>query len=289
MGIIISVHSDRGGTGKTLISLTLAQSLAILGNKVCLFDLDTHSPSLGDAFNIEKTQYWVNQYLAGEVNIEKILIDVSKTVDKKDKLFLCPSDPSTKAIRDISIKGRKWNMKALGRLLSIRTTLLSDREFDYIILDTHPGLSYSSINAIVTSDVCLPVINTDATLNKGIKRMISELYDLFEKKTSIIINKVSVRQKPFIKIEREAILKFEELLSIPILGVIPCFCDILEAGLNPNFIKSYPSHLFTKILEEIANKIPDFSSGTVSKRWPKRDLLKKYNEEFIKKVTGFKI
>ena len=39
MGKIVAVHSYKGGTGKTSLSVNLAATLAKQGKKVCLFDL----------------------------------------------------------------------------------------------------------------------------------------------------------------------------------------------------------------------------------------------------------
>jgi len=55
--------------------------------------------------------------------------------------------------------------------------------FDYVILDTSPGLQYSSINAIVSADVVLVVTSVDKSDVEGTQRMIHGLYELFEKKT----------------------------------------------------------------------------------------------------------
>jgi septum site-determining protein MinD len=70
------------------------------------------------------------------------------------------ADPSTEAIREMTAKDRKWEMEALGRLLSLKEQL-NDMNFDYVICDSSPGLQYSSINAIVAADVVLVVTSID--------------------------------------------------------------------------------------------------------------------------------
>jgi len=48
--MIITVHSYKGGTGKTLISANLAMIFASRGKNVCLLDLDFRAPSLFSPF-----------------------------------------------------------------------------------------------------------------------------------------------------------------------------------------------------------------------------------------------
>ncbi|GAI06894.1 unnamed protein product, partial [marine sediment metagenome] len=49
-GIVLAVHSYKGGTGKTLVSMNLASIFASQGKNVCLVDLDLRAPSLDATF-----------------------------------------------------------------------------------------------------------------------------------------------------------------------------------------------------------------------------------------------
>jgi len=252
---IITVHSYKGGTGKTLTSINLSTIFAKRGGRVCLFDMDFRAPSLHAIFKTNDSEYWLNDYLNGFCEIEKVLIDVTEKVGGSGRLLLGLANPSTEAIREMSAKNRKWEMKALGRLLSLRNTLLNDMDFDYLVLDTSPGLQYSSINAIVGADVVLVVTTIDTSDMQGTGRMIHELYDLFEKKTAILLNKVPIEMISS-RNEREKIRKqYEAANGLPVIDVVPCFCDVLRAGGTYIFTKEKPEHPFTRILEQVATKI----------------------------------
>jgi septum site-determining protein MinD len=164
------------------------------------------------------------------------------------------ANPSVEAIRDMSSKDRKWEMRALGRLLSLRNSLLNARGFDYIVFDTSPGLQYSSINAIVSADIVIVASTLDNSDVEGTRRMLRDLYDLFEKKTEIVLNKIlyddSLRSG---KEKLQALVK--DTYEVPLLGVIPCFCDISRAEGKIIFVHEKPDHPFTRILDEIATKI----------------------------------
>jgi len=253
MGKIVAVHSYKGGTGKTLLSMNLAATFAKQGKIVCLFDLDFRAPSLAMLLEVEKTEHYVNDYLNGTCEVDKVLVDMSETFHAKGKLYVGFANPATEAIRDMSAKDRKWEMRALGRLLALRTSLLNDKSIDYLILDTSPGLQYSSINAIVTADLVLVATTFDRSDVDGTRRMLRELYDLFEKKTELVLNKVmDVSTKPA---KEELRSRVKDTYQVPLLGLIPCFCDVLKAGGTTVFASEKPDHPFARILDEIANEI----------------------------------
>src|SRR3989337_3239095 len=226
MSKIIAIHSYKGGTGKTLLSVNLAAILAKRGKKVCLFDLDFRAPSLFAVLKVDNAECWLNDYLNGTCEINKVLIDLSSRVKGNGKFFTALANPATEAIRDMSAKDRKWEMRALGRLLSLRNTLLSDKEFDYLIFDTSPGLQYSSINAIVTADYVVVATTGDRSDVDGTRRMLRELYNLFEKKTGLVLNKVLVSASKSKRKEMKS--KVNTIYQVPMLGLVPCFCEILR-------------------------------------------------------------
>jgi MinD-like ATPase involved in chromosome partitioning or flagellar assembly len=257
MGRIIAVHSYKGGTGKTLMSINLATTLAAHGKKVALLDLDFRAPSLYAVLGTDGSEYWLNDYLNNICEIKRTTIDLTEKYDFKNggRFLVSLANPNTEAIRDMSAKDRKWEMRALGRLLALKNSLLNGMELDYIIFDTSPGLQYSSINAIVSADVVLVVTTQDTSDVQGTERMIRELYDLFDKKALLLLNKTLFNTTLFEK-EKETMAKqYEKTHNLPVLEVVPCYCDVLRAVGTLIFSKEKPDHPFTKILEEIATKI----------------------------------
>jgi MinD-like ATPase involved in chromosome partitioning or flagellar assembly len=253
MSKIIAVHSYKGGTGKTLLSVNLAATFAKNGKKVCIFDLDFRAPSLFAILKTPNANFWLNDYLNNTCEINKALVDLSNRIPGDGKFYTCLANPSTEAIRDMSSKDRKWEMRALGRLLALRDTLIKDQNFDYLIFDTSPGLQYSSINAIVAADFAVVATTGDRSDVDGTKRMLAELYNLFEKKTGLVINKVLDVSATAKKTEMQNKIKAD--YKVPMLGMVPCFCEILRAEGNLIFVQDKPDHPFTKILTEMAKKI----------------------------------
>jgi MinD-like ATPase involved in chromosome partitioning or flagellar assembly len=93
--------------------------------------------------------------------------------------------------------------------------------------------------------VVLVVTSTDRSDVEGTQRMIHDLYELFAKKTGIIMNKVLLDPR-----ENDAITL--ETCGLPVVGVVPCSCDILDAEGKCLFASEKPNHPFTRKLQEIA-------------------------------------
>jgi septum site-determining protein MinD len=255
MGRIIALHSYKGGTGKTLLSVNLAATYAKQEKDICLLDLDFRAPSLHAVFRTNNSEYWLNDYLNGACEIKRALIDLSDRHPRSGRFLVGLADPATEAIREMSAKDRKWEMKALGRLLSLKNSLINDMHLGHLILDTSPGLQYSSINAIVSADAVLVVTSIDRSDIKGTRRMIQELYELFDKKAGIVMNKVPMEVLSSENEKGNFFKRFNNLHNLPIVGAIPCFCDVLRAGGTYIFTDEKPEHPFTKALERIAAKI----------------------------------
>jgi len=105
-GAVLAVHSYKGGTGKTLISMNLAAILAKQGKNVCLIDLDLRAPSLDATFAADG-KYWVNDFLSGKCEPMDMLKDFSKEKATNGRLLVGLANPSMEAIREIVTKDKK--------------------------------------------------------------------------------------------------------------------------------------------------------------------------------------
>src|SRR5512136_2434967 len=94
-GKIIAVHSYKGGTGKTLLSVNLAATLAKQGKNVCLIDLDFRAPSLFAILKAEDSNKWFNDYLNDGHEAHQTLIDLSSSLPGSGKFSVGLANPST--------------------------------------------------------------------------------------------------------------------------------------------------------------------------------------------------
>jgi MinD-like ATPase involved in chromosome partitioning or flagellar assembly len=254
----ISIHSSRGGTGKSVIATNLAVILANKGFNVALLDLDFRAPSLAMVFSEGiklPVKCWLNDFLNGKCAAEQIFTDVSGRYNLKGKLLVGLANPAVDAMRNVMEKSRAWEVTAVKKLFSLLSTL-NGMNVDFCISDTSPGMQYSSINAIVSSDVSIIVTTLDSLDLKGTEDMLAELYDALDKKAMVLVNKSS----PETRIESseknaKKINRLEKILKHPIIGVIPCYCDVLQTERTTLLAVEKPNHIFIKNLTAIAEKL----------------------------------
>ena len=95
MSKIISVHSFRGGTGKSNTTANIAAMLAMDGARVAVVDTDIASPGIHVLFNLDESEmiHSLNDYLWGKCSIEEAAHDVTGHVggEIKGQIFLIPS------------------------------------------------------------------------------------------------------------------------------------------------------------------------------------------------------
>src|SRR5439155_1095362 len=104
MGRIISLHSFRGGTGKSNITANLSYLLAKRGRSVAVLDTDIQSPGVHLIFGLESERitYTLSDAVLGKCDLEEAVYDLAAELDlAPDEGRLCLL-PSSMAIDDLS-------------------------------------------------------------------------------------------------------------------------------------------------------------------------------------------
>ena len=258
-GKVIAIHSSRGGTGKTVIATNLAATYANKGLNIALLDLDFRAPSLITVFSKgirEPVKHWLNDFMNGQCTIEQALIDVSEEYNLRGRLLIGLANPTIEAIRDMMGKSRAREVSEAKKLFSLRSTLSNDMNIDYCIFDTSPGIQYSSINAVISSDVSVIVTTLDSLDIKGVQTMLAEFYDEFEKRSVVLMNKVFPQTQIWSNgRQKELVSQMEKAFKHLMIGVIPCYCDVLQANRASLLAVEKPDHPFLRDLQEVAKKL----------------------------------
>ena len=154
MGKTISLVNQKGGVGKTTTSINLSASLAALGKRVLLIDLDPQgNTTTGVGINkgdIDKSIYDV---LIGDCSINESIIRT-----KYKNLSVIPASINLAGINfELIERSQKENNFAKGEQLKNNLKPIQD-EYDYIIIDCPPSLEVLTTNALAASNsVIIPV------------------------------------------------------------------------------------------------------------------------------------
>jgi len=243
-GKIISIHSFRGGTGKSNIAANLAAHAAIQGKRVAVMDTDMASPGIHVIFGLgrEKMKYTLNDYLRGSCDITDACMDITSRLDiKKGKLFLIPSSMTATDITRILREGYE-----VGDLKKGFTDVIKAKDLDYLIIDTHPGLDRETLLSMATAHILFVVARIDEQDLLGTAATLSVARKLQVPEIRIIINK-----KPGIYEDRAIISEVETKFKARIATIIPLLPLLIEVGSRFVVTLRYPDSEFAKNIEEI--------------------------------------
>lgn len=246
---VVSIHSYRGGTGKSNFTANLASIVAALGNRVGVVDTDVPSPGIHNLFCLEpeQTHKTLNNYLWGECAIEKAAYDVSINagLEETGKLFLVPSSVRADDIARILKDGYDVRLMNDGF-----RSLVKALQLDYLFIDTHPGLSKETFLSIAISHVLILILRPDKQDYQGTAVIMDVARQLKVRKMLLAINKV--HSKLDIEILK---LRVEETYKETVAGVFPLSEDMVQLASEGVFCVKYPEHPLSQEFRNVAQQI----------------------------------
>lgn len=220
MAKVIVVTSGKGGVGKTTTSASFATGLAVEGHKTVVIDFDVGLRNLDLVMGCERrVVYDFVNVIKKEANLNQALIR-----DKRvDNLFILPASQT----RD----KESLTEASVGRVIRE----LSKR-FEYVVCDSPAGIEHGAVMAMRFADEALVVTNPEVSSVRDSDRILG----LLSSKTLraekgrdpvrelLVITRFDPRRAN--SGEMLAVADIEELLSIPLLAVIPESESVLNAS-----------------------------------------------------------
>ena len=165
MAKIISVSNNKGGVGKTSVSVNLPVFLAAFGKKVLLVDFD-HQANATYSLGIkpQNVEFSIYQALMGEVSPWKVV--------RRTKFFgydIMPSnqDLAGAEVELVNIPNREGK---LARVLQEVSNF-----YDYIIIDSPPSLGILTINALYASQGVIIPIQCEYLALEGLNQLLKTI------------------------------------------------------------------------------------------------------------------
>jgi septum site-determining protein MinD len=219
MAKILVVTSGKGGVGKTTSTAALGAALAHGGAKVVVVDFDVGLRNLDLVMGAERrVVYDLINVVQGDAKIAQALIR-----DKRlENLSLLPASQT----KDKDALTEEGVEKVLSELRE---------KFDWIICDSPAGIERGAQLAMRHADVAVVVTNPEVSSVRDSDRIIGLLDSKTQKAENgerIEKHLLLTRYDP-IRAERGEMLKVEdvlEILSIPLIGIIPESEEVLKAS-----------------------------------------------------------
>jgi septum site-determining protein MinD len=217
---IIVVTSGKGGVGKTTSTAAIGAGLAMRGKKTVVIDFDVGLRNLDMIMGCERRVVFdfIN-VIQGDAKLKQALI----TDRRLENLSILP----TSQTRDKDALTREGVEKVLNELRE---------QFDYIICDSPAGIERGAHLAMYYADEAVVVTNPEVSSVRDSDRVLG----LLSSKTHHAENgDGSVRSHLLLtrydaqRVTRGEMMKVEdilEILSIPLLGIIPESTAVLKAS-----------------------------------------------------------
>ncbi len=222
---IIVVTSGKGGVGKTTSSAALAAGLAMKGHKTAVIDFDVGLRNLDLIMGCERrVVYDLINVIQGDAKLNQALIKDRRL----ENLYILPAS-QTKDKDALNLEGVEKIFRSLDEM-----------GFEYVICDSPAGIETGALMALYFADEAIVTTNPEVSSVRDSDRIIG-LLNAKSRRAVLGLDPVSakllltryvpgrVRKNEMLSVE-----DVQELLTIPLLGVIPESQDVLKASNSGN-------------------------------------------------------
>ncbi|WP_299008705.1 septum site-determining protein MinD [uncultured Shewanella sp.] len=220
MAQIIVVTSGKGGVGKTTSSAAIATGLALKGHRTVVIDFDIGLRNLDLIMGCERrVVYDFVNVINEEANLNQALIK-----DKRcSNLYILPASQT----RDKNALTKE----GVGKVLD----LLAE-QFEYIICDSPAGIENGAMMALYFADLAIVTTNPEVSSVRDSDRILGMLQSKSRRaeqglepvKELLLLNRYAPERVN--SGEMLSVADVEEILAIPLLGVIPESQSVLKAS-----------------------------------------------------------
>ncbi|MBI5447617.1 MAG: septum site-determining protein MinD [Gammaproteobacteria bacterium] len=220
MAKIIVVTSGKGGVGKTTSSAAIATGLALRGLKTVVIDFDVGLRNLDLIMGCERrVVYDLINVVNGESNLKQTLIKDKRT----ENLYILPASQT----RDKDALTKEGVERVINEL---------HPDFDYIVCDSPAGIEKGAMMALYFADAAIVVTNPEVSSVRDSDRILGILASKSRRAEQglepVTEHLLLTRYSPerVVRGDMLSVEDVQEILSVPLLGVIPESQAVLRAS-----------------------------------------------------------
>ena len=256
MGKIVSIHSFRGGTGKSNTTANLAAQAALRDQRVGIVDMDIQSPGIHVLFGLDDSKMGktINDYLHGKCSISEVAFPVGEKASDSEgrkhlsgkNIWLFPSSIKGREIGQILREG--YDVNKLNEGLQ---TLMKELSLDYLFIDTHPGLNEETLLSIAISDILLLILRPDNQDLQGTAVTVDVARSLDVPTLLLMVNKAVPGRYGYDDLKAQ----MEKMFQAPLTGILPLNFDVADNASSDLFSLRFPEHDWSKGLRGVADAV----------------------------------
>lgn len=245
-GRVLTVFSAKGGSGKTMLAVNLAATLADRGHRqVCIVDLDLAFGDVAIAMQLFPAHTIADAVpLGGQIDSSAVAAMLTQHSAGLSAI-VAPTEPST---------AESIHPKLISTLLDV----LRD-EFDYIVVDTSPAFDDQVMAALDVSDLITLIVTPDVPALKTLKITVETLLELGypREKLRLVLNRSDSRVGiSHAEVEKTAVM--------PLAGLIPSSRDV-PSSVNRGvpLVQDDPKHPVSQAITQFAqDEVIGFGLGS---------------------------
>jgi septum site-determining protein MinD len=248
MATIVSVHSFRGGTGKSNTTANVAAILAQEGRRVGVIDADIQSPGIHVLFGLagSDVQASLNDFLFGDREIGEVALDVTDgAAAGGGRLFLIPSSMRPGEITRVLREGYDPQRLSTGL-----RELVDELDLDVLLIDTHPGLHEETLLSLVLSNTLLIVMRPDEQDYEGTGITVRIAQELEVPRIMLVVNKAPDTLDPAHVEER-----VRAAYGCDVAAVLPHSDDLMRLASEGVFAQRFPAHPLSDLYRQVASRV----------------------------------
>jgi septum site-determining protein MinD len=243
---IVSVHSFRGGTGKSNTTANLAAVWASEGRRVGVIDADIQSPGIHVILGVngEDIGGALNDFLWHGHDLRDVVMDVTNRQpgDIPGRIFLIPSSMEPGKITQVLREGYDAQ-----RLTAGLRDLVDELTLDVLLIDTHPGLNEETLLSLVISHVLLIIMRPDRQDYEGTAITARVAQELGVPRTMLLVNKAPLGLDPAVVSAR-----VEAAYGCPVAAVVPHSDDLMRLASEGILVLREPGHELVASYRKVA-------------------------------------
>lgn len=249
MARIVSIHSFRGGTGKSNTTANIAAVLAAQGKRVAVVDADVLSPGVHVLFGVDQESMGssLNDYLWGRCDITEAAHEVTPpTATAADgRLWLVPSSMRPHDIARVMHDGYD-----VGRLNDGFRALVDKLSLDVLLLDTHPGLNEETLLSIAMSNALAVVLRPDHQDYEGTHVTVGVARKLRVPRMVLVVNKTPPSFDP-----ADVEARVAAAYGCEVAAVLPHSDELMTLSSEAVFAVRNPFHPLTEQYRQVAARL----------------------------------